>query len=388
MYATSGRNISDSALINPGVIQTSDLTDNAVTDDKIAAHTTSKITLPVAQISGTIITSQITDEAVTNDKLADGTQGGVKYSGAGGEASELAAGTSGQFLKTQGAGANPIWADLPASGNDATVTAGEYLVAGKAVYIENASTASITALTIDTAGSNFFRLGELTGNQKRAQSFQIAAGAGVSSVKIYLTKDGTPADNLTVAIQADSAGAPSGSDLAAGTLAGGSIGAAADHTIALSAVVNILPATTYWIVFGRSGSVDAANYYDVGYNNANAYATYGEFVYGGATWAADADADVRGALLLITVAGRAYMSSAATAGQYEAFAGFVKTTANAGATVTITTSGPYDGLTGLTAGTPYYVSDTRGAIASSAGSNSRKAGIAYSSTGVAITNVW
>ena len=50
------------------------------------------------------------DNSVTNAKLADATQGDVIYYGAAGAPAQLTAGTSGYFLKTQGAGANPIWA--------------------------------------------------------------------------------------------------------------------------------------------------------------------------------------------------------------------------------------------------------------------------------------
>lgn len=42
--------------------------------------------------------------------LTAGTQGGIIYYGAAGAATELAAGTSGQLLKTNGAAANPAWA--------------------------------------------------------------------------------------------------------------------------------------------------------------------------------------------------------------------------------------------------------------------------------------
>ena len=55
-------------------------------------------------------TAGITDDAVTLAKLAAGTQGGTLYYGASGAPTQLAAGTSGQFLKTQGSGANPVWA--------------------------------------------------------------------------------------------------------------------------------------------------------------------------------------------------------------------------------------------------------------------------------------
>ena len=65
-----------------------------------------------ADLSSTIgVTGdQIADDAVTLAKMADGTQGGVIHYGAAGAPVELAAGTDGYFLKTQGAGANPVWA--------------------------------------------------------------------------------------------------------------------------------------------------------------------------------------------------------------------------------------------------------------------------------------
>ena len=58
----------------------------------------------------TVTTAKIADNNVTLAKLADGTQGDVLYYGASGAPTLLGAGTSGDFLKTQGAGANPTWA--------------------------------------------------------------------------------------------------------------------------------------------------------------------------------------------------------------------------------------------------------------------------------------
>ena len=68
-------------------------------------------------LAGTDIigTAQITANSVDLTKLSDGTQGGTLYYGASGAPTELAAGTSGKFLKTQGAGANPTWDDVPAA---------------------------------------------------------------------------------------------------------------------------------------------------------------------------------------------------------------------------------------------------------------------------------
>jgi hypothetical protein len=66
------------------------------------------------QSVGNLITPA--DNSVTLAKMADGTQGGIIHYGASGAPTELAAGTSGYFLKTQGAGANPVWGAV--SGED------------------------------------------------------------------------------------------------------------------------------------------------------------------------------------------------------------------------------------------------------------------------------
>ena len=65
-------------------------------------------------VADAVTTTKILDNNVTLAKIADGTQGGTLYFGASGAPTELAAGTSGLFLKTQGAAANPVWASVPA----------------------------------------------------------------------------------------------------------------------------------------------------------------------------------------------------------------------------------------------------------------------------------
>ena len=75
-----------------------------------------------------ITTAGITDDAVTLGKQAAGTQGGTIYYGASGAPTQLAAGTSGQFLKTLGSGANPVWATV--AGDIESVVAGTGLNGG------------------------------------------------------------------------------------------------------------------------------------------------------------------------------------------------------------------------------------------------------------------
>ena len=65
----------------------------------------------------------VPDDSITLAKLEDGTQGDVLYYGASGAPARLGFGTSGYFLKTQGTGADPIWA----AESDTTYTAGDGL---------------------------------------------------------------------------------------------------------------------------------------------------------------------------------------------------------------------------------------------------------------------
>ena len=95
-----------------GIVDIGEITvvgDNTISSNKLApnAVTTGKI------LDGTIVAGDLADDAVTLAKQAAGTQGGTIYYGAAGAPTELAAGTSGHFLKTQGAASNPVWSAVP-----------------------------------------------------------------------------------------------------------------------------------------------------------------------------------------------------------------------------------------------------------------------------------
>jgi hypothetical protein len=116
----TGAKIADDALdsehYTDGSIDAAHLASSAVTTAKINgdAVTGAKIADDALDsehyTDGSIDTAHIADNQVTLAKLSDGTQGGVLYYGASGAPTELAAGTSGYFLKTQGGSANPVWA--------------------------------------------------------------------------------------------------------------------------------------------------------------------------------------------------------------------------------------------------------------------------------------
>ena len=124
-----------------GVVDIGEITivgDNTVSAGKIA--------------SNAVTTAKIADDAVTLAKQAAGTQGGTIYYGAAGAPTELAAGTSGKFLKTQGSGANPVWDDVPAG----APTGG----GSDKIFFENGQTVT-TAYTL-TANYNAVRAGPVS----------------------------------------------------------------------------------------------------------------------------------------------------------------------------------------------------------------------------------
>lgn len=96
----------------------------------------------------------------------------------------------------------------------------------------------------------------------------IGKGILMSSISLTLKKVLAPADNCIIAIQADSSGSPSGTDLATATIAGGTITTSnAEYTPSLSASITPTDGTYYWVVCRRSGALDAANYYQIGLVN-------------------------------------------------------------------------------------------------------------------------
>ena len=117
--------------------------------------------------SNAVTTPKIASGAVTTTKMEAGTQGDVPYYGASGAFSRLTAGTSGQFLSTLGASANPVWADVPQSvggswlnlvvtrpgTTQVTVTADQLLVRSVAGAGVRITSVNVTG-TITTSGAN------------------------------------------------------------------------------------------------------------------------------------------------------------------------------------------------------------------------------------------
>ena len=146
-----------------------------------------------------VTTGKIADNAVTLDKQAHGTQGGIQYYGASGVPSELAAGTNGYYLKTQGGSANPVWAAVSQYSTPLT-TQGDVLyrdgsgdarlAAGTAGQVLTTGGSGANVSWADAASTTLNGCAYENDQTIAAGTYSIAAGKGAHSVG-PITNNGT-----------------------------------------------------------------------------------------------------------------------------------------------------------------------------------------------------
>ena len=161
--------------------------------------------------TGAVTVSGVADNAISLPMMTHGTKGDILYYGTSGAPARLSAGTSGQFLKTQGSGANPVWSDLGVTtpsvtvssdstaldnDTDVTVPADTFLVIGTLKFTMSGNSgakavaeimdSSDTVLdTVDLGGGN-----ETNGNDGGSgmtvrDSFTIGVPSNCTKVRIY-----------------------------------------------------------------------------------------------------------------------------------------------------------------------------------------------------------
>jgi len=150
-----------------------------------------------------VTTGSIANNAVTGIKIAMGSdaQGDVLYYN-GTDYARLGVGSSGQFLKTQGAGANPIWGTVstdPSMGGDLSGVASNATIVADAVttskIINNAVTGAKIAMTSDAQGDVLFYGGT---DYERL-------GAGTTGQ--FLQTKGSSSDPVWATVTTDTSGA-------------------------------------------------------------------------------------------------------------------------------------------------------------------------------------
>ena len=120
--------------------------------------------------------------------------------------------------------------------------------------------------------------------EQAAQEFTTVGALTVSNVMLTCKKTGSPADDLVIEIQTDSAGIPSGTVVgSAGALPAANIDSTTTYKayrVALSA--SLAATTTYHLVLRRSGARDTSNYFQAWIGGDTI--TGGVEVKGGGTW--------------------------------------------------------------------------------------------------------
>jgi hypothetical protein len=262
-------------------------------------------------------------------------------------------------------------------------TAGEDITAGQPVAVAKGNS-SIAGAKQTATDANI----TLTTTNWNAQTFltskRVNAIVG-GTIKIHGNGQ-VEARHIRVSIRATSANKPTGSDIGATAEFDTDDRGVKEYTFTFGTPVTVSPNTTYAIVVRRY-SADA-------YNNPTIAENTGGYSDGnqcnstdsGSTWTVTTGKDL---YFTITerqgTAGRVYLTEATLDNEWaNNFIGFAIETITSGNAIKIVVSGYDDNQTGLTVGSTYYLSDTPGAIATSAGSQSRKIGLAISATEILI----
>lgn len=275
-------------------------------------------------------------------------------------------GNSGKVLQTNGTSVS--WANLSALKN--SFTAADNITAGQAVIIGIPSNyTTINQTTYNTTygiGPNIHSVA--------AQTFLTTSKAkAIYSVTVAMAGTG----NMIVGIYAVSGGFPTGSALGSGTFAVN--GTTSMVECVFSSPITVSPSTTY-AIYCSSG-----NNLTISYQNTDVYAN-GNMSHKddntSQVWTADSTYDFGfGVKEIQTTAGQISPANTTIQGDLsDNFIGFASAAITAGNSGVVVVGGIMTGLSGLTTGVTYYLQDTAGAIGSSAGSVSRKIGLALSST--------
>jgi hypothetical protein len=145
-----------------------------------------------------------------------------------------------------------------------------------------------TFFTITTANTNPFSFGDVVSSTRRSQSFTMPSGGGsVGQVAMFLTKTGTPTDNLQMDIYAtNGAGLVTGTSLgSATTISGSSLSTTmTQYTFTFSSPVALTGSTQYAAVISRSGGNNTSNYYNFGTQGAEVNSSEKSGFDNGGTW--------------------------------------------------------------------------------------------------------
>jgi hypothetical protein len=167
--------------------------------------------------------------------------------------------------------------------------------AAQAAYVTSDTTGS-AVITQDSADDQNNIFGSGGTEEEAAQSFTPATAINCSSVQIYLEKVLSPTDDITVRIETNNAGVPSGTLVNANATKTIATASLSDgyNSFAFPASFILAASVVYHIVCKRSGSRDATNYWRwTLLVDTNPYADGNASRLNSGTWSAQANHDHR-----------------------------------------------------------------------------------------------
>lgn len=280
-----------------------------------------------------------------------------------------------KVIRTKSDGTIPYSA-LPAGANIlGQFTAGENITLGNAVVMGDGTYSNLPNTTLNTSNSTNAVLCNTTSIWS-AMTFTVPVGTNVSLRSVSFSSrqtqnGGQPAATTTVSIRATSGGNPTGLDLDSATNTDNSYsGSMQQRTYTFSGNVVLTQGATYALVFRTS---------------AGSYEAFGNrsSTDSGSTWSTptlnQTPAHVISSQELLT-AGLIWKTNATNNdARVNNFIGFATESITAG-NQGLVSFGPLVTQSGLTAGSKYYLTDTAGAISTTAGTYKKYVGIATKTT--------
>ena len=193
---------------------------------------------------------------------------------------------------------DPVPKTLPTQKEKDAMVGSQGVPSSTNTYLTSDNVSSSTTDQTQTTQNSTIETGEAnatTRKNKIAQSF-IPARTKIKAVKLYKSANtGTNIGDVTVALQADTAGSPSGSDLATKTYTAADYNALAVGEVTFtfsSEYASMVAGSLYWIVITVSTS-DTSNHPNLGTNSAGGYSS-GSAKYNNTTdgWVAIANIDL------------------------------------------------------------------------------------------------
>lgn len=269
--------------------------------------------------------------------------------------------------------------------NDTYLTAQETIATGTPVVIGAGTDSTSDSYTISTGHATLYSFSPAA-TVWRSQGFTTSAQAvSVSHITFWCTTNAS-LETFTASIRADSGGLPTGSDIGAitGTATCNTAGSA-NATLTFSSPVSVSPNTVYHVVF-RCTNNSGSNTCGIQGNNSAGTVTNSS-ANAGTSWSASNGAFDMTYNEISTVSGQVSKTKATVSGdRNQNFIGFTNTGGATSSILRVQTQGVVTGLSGLTAGAIYYLSNTVGAISTTAGTVTKKIGRALSATTLLIIN--